>query len=161
MFTTLLLVYCTLFRVNPIPVADDRYSGCKRCEIGGLWLCMTLDMVISPVYTAALNQFKMALEPARGHTTDFSAHNFCSYHGMVCLFSLCSSTVCIRSAHSCSGHATSCPSAGIDNNSLNSTVETGPAGLAATGPICSQPTHAKLNVVWASAGCSILALRVC
>ena len=98
MVTTLWLVYCTLFRVNPIPVVHDRYSGCKRCEIGGLWLCMTLDMldmVISPVYTAALNQFKMALEPARGYTTDFSAHNLCSYQGMVRLSPPCSSTMCV------------------------------------------------------------------
>ena len=29
MFTTLLLVYCTLFRVNPIPVAHDKHTNCN------------------------------------------------------------------------------------------------------------------------------------
>lgn len=34
-------------------------------------------------------------------TRHFSAHNFCSYNGMICPFSLWSSTVCVRGALSC------------------------------------------------------------
>ena len=33
MFTTLLLVYCTLFRVNPIPVAHDKYTNCNDDDV--------------------------------------------------------------------------------------------------------------------------------
>ena len=143
MVTTLLLVYCTLFRVNPIPVAHDRCSRCKW------WTVPVYDTIygsynISPVHTTAQNQFKLALE--LGYTTDFTAHNFCSYvswYGLCLLFH----SVCIRDVHSCSGHAASCPSAAIDINSLKRVVEIGLAGPAASGPIICPLTCAELNAI--------------
>ena len=61
MVTTVLLVYCTLFRVNEIPVAHDKHTNCNLYITDVvdanttklLWLCKAQESEIIALYIHA------------------------------------------------------------------------------------------------------------